>query len=133
VTENTEKGDVWSLGMTFLHAVLLDKPTGINVKAGKRRLINYFKKTTRYPDIIRYVIFNMLKYEENERPTFAELLGIFGRARTVEPATCIADPTLGGAYPESRHETVWVDPSDRIAEVRFDFLEVPMPTPEDLA
>jgi serine/threonine-protein kinase len=39
VTEDTGKGDVWSLGVTFLYICTLEKPGGVNVKAGRKKIL----------------------------------------------------------------------------------------------
>jgi serine/threonine-protein kinase len=49
VYEDTGKGDVWSLGVTFLQMAILEKPTHVNNKSmGHKRVLNYLKKTHMY-------------------------------------------------------------------------------------
>jgi serine/threonine protein kinase len=72
VKEDTEKGDVWSLGVTFLYTVMLEKPKNIcNKYSCSRNVQRYLINNTKnYSDLVRYIIHWMLRFNESERWTF---------------------------------------------------------------
>jgi serine/threonine protein kinase len=77
VHEDTGKGDVWSLGTTFLYMINLEKPMGINNRSMARKVLMYLLKSTQYCDLIRYTIFWMLQHDEDKRWSFEQLNSVF--------------------------------------------------------
>jgi len=78
VTHNIFKSDVFSAGLIFYQCAAMEDVTGFNqrnqVNDGERLIDAGLKKLkARYSDHIIEIIRLMLKFEENERPSFIEL------------------------------------------------------------
>mgnify|MGYP000479682855 CR=1 FL=1 len=73
MSEDSGKGDVWSLGVTLLHIALLEKPLNVNGKMCKKRIERYLLRRGGYPDFIRFMIHWMLQYNEEDRYSFEQL------------------------------------------------------------
>mmetsp|Transcript_8937 Transcript_8937/g.7938 ORF Transcript_8937/g.7938 Transcript_8937/m.7938 type:complete len:434 (+) Transcript_8937:12-1313(+) len=74
-THNIYKSDVFSAGLVFFQLASLDDVTGYNSpEEGQKIVDNGLKKLTkRYSDHILEIINLMLKFDEDERPSFVEL------------------------------------------------------------
>jgi hypothetical protein len=71
VTEEKEKGDVWSVGVTMLSLALLEEPQNINKQEREGLIEGYLHRTSgRYCDAFRYILSHMLRIDESERWTF---------------------------------------------------------------
>jgi serine/threonine protein kinase len=93
VTEDTCKGDVWSLGITFLELALLERPTDISRPDTDKNLMAYMDRTAdRYCDLIRCIIAKMLKIDEEERMSFKELREALSTVENIRRVR-VADPT----------------------------------------
>ena len=78
VTHNIYKSDVFSCGLIFYQCAAMEDVTGFNQKNQQNdgeRLVNagLAKLRQRYSDHIIEIIRLMLKFDENERPSFVEL------------------------------------------------------------
>jgi hypothetical protein len=108
--------------------MILEKPSGVNVRAGRRKLVKYLKTTGQYPDIFRYIVFHMLQFNEDDRYTFAQVLDLLETAQNIKPSTCIFDPTVPTAdYPTSNHPTIQVDTQHIVMEIRMEYTDTPRP------
>jgi serine/threonine protein kinase len=96
VKEDTEKGDVWSLGLTILYMCTFEKPKDYTSKSiGQTKLRDYLKtKTQRYSDLIRYALWWMLQVEEKKRWTFQQVLDSLNKIENVDFTAKLSDPQL---------------------------------------
>lgn len=74
VVHNVFKSDVFSLGLTFLHALTLDPPTELAVIVGlEMKIRESVGRLERYSAELREVLLKMLRVDEESRPDFVEL------------------------------------------------------------
>jgi hypothetical protein len=98
----------------------------------EEEIVSALRETTNYPDVLRYIVYHMLRTDEGERYTFKQLKEMLSRAKPICPAQFIADPALPDHYPPNHHPNVSVPVTDIVASVCLEFSHVPKPAPETL-
>jgi serine/threonine protein kinase len=100
VNEDTGKGDVWSLGLTFLELAILQIPDGINRPGNEKRFQMFMEKTYgRYCDLVRCIIAKMLKVDEAERYSFKQLKDAMKPIKNIRTVR-ISEPSENQPQPE---------------------------------
>lgn len=74
VEHNVFKSDVFSLGLTFMHALTLNPPTELAVIVGlEMKIRESVRRLERYSAEMREILLKMLRVDEESRPDFVEL------------------------------------------------------------
>ena len=110
-THNIYKSDVFSGGLVFLQIASMDDVTGCNhVKDGEAAIDDVIRSVrSRYSEHICEIIKLMLKFDENERPSFVELAKLVltseeGTLSTPHPDG--ATPLASGTMEESKQPSI---------------------------